>query len=219
MSLFTDTDTYADASELITLMTLHNAKGLEFPVVFVTGMEEGIFPHQRSLDEQSLEEERRLAYVGITRAMDRLYLVHARARTIWGGSMYNIPSRFLGEIPADLVERRVIGGRGTGARGGWQTGRQGGESRRGRRRPQAEEDFGDALPGSGRRITGLEHDDLGEKVVGQYFAAGERVLHALLGEGTVLAVEGGGIVLVRFENDGSERRLMASVAPLRKLRA
>ena len=217
VSLFADVDSYADASELITLMTLHNAKGLEFPVVFVTGMEEGIFPHQRSLDEQNLEEERRLAYVGITRAMDRLYLVHARARSIWGGSMYNIPSRFLSEIPAHLVERRVIGGRGAATRGGWGADRQSGEGGR-RRREWDAEGFGDT-PGSGRRITGLEGDELDEKVVGQYFAAGERVLHALLGEGTVLAVEGGGIVLVRFENDGSERRLMASVAPLRKLRA
>jgi len=132
--------------------------------------------------------------------------------------MYNIPSRFLSEIPAHLVERRVIGGRGAGTRGGWGADRQGGEAGR-RRRERDGDGFDDALPGSGRRITGLEGDELDEKVVGQYFAAGERVLHALLGEGTVLAVEGGGIVLVRFENDGSERRLMASVAPLRKLRA
>jgi DNA helicase-2/ATP-dependent DNA helicase PcrA len=149
--------------------------------------------------------------------MDRLYLVHARARSIWGGSMNNIPSRFLSEIPAHLVERRVIGGRGAATRGGWGADRQSGEGGR-RRREWDAEGFGDT-PGSGRRITGLEGDELDEKVVGQYFAAGERVLHALLGEGTVLAVEGGGIVLVRFENDGSERRLMASVAPLRKLRA
>ena len=99
ISLYADIDTMADTSELITFMTLHNAKGLEFPVVFITGMEEGVFPHQRSLDEQNVEEERRLAYVGITRAMDRLYLVHARARKLWGWRMYSLPSRFLGEIP------------------------------------------------------------------------------------------------------------------------
>src|SRR4030042_1689558 len=76
-------------------MTLHNAKGLEFPVVFITGMEEGLFPHSRSLDEQRLEEERRLCYVGITRAKDRLYLSHALSRTLHGGAGYKIPSRFL----------------------------------------------------------------------------------------------------------------------------
>jgi len=232
ISLYADVDSYADTGELITLMTLHNAKGLEFPVVFVTGMEEGVFPHQRSLDEQNLEEERRLAYVGITRAMDRLYLVHARARSLWGGAQYNLPSRFLGEIPAHLIEREVVGGgaaawSGAGAWGGssgWSGGGGGGgrgawDDRRGGRPPRRS--YGDEADGaSARRITGLEGRgrDLDSEVVGQYFAPGERVLHATLGEGTVLNVESGGIVLVRFENDGSERRLMASVAPLRKLR-
>jgi DNA helicase II / ATP-dependent DNA helicase PcrA len=170
-----------------------------------------------------VEEERRLAYVGITRAMDRLYLVHARARTLWGSSQYNIPSRFLGEIPGGLIEKQVVGGRPTGwsggrdeGRGGWGGG-SGGESWGGWSGGRRDRDD-DEVVGTGRRITGLEKKGLDEEVVEQYFAAGERVLHATLGEGTVLAVEGGGIVLVRFENDGSERRLMASVAPLRKLR-
>ena len=111
VSLFTDQDSYVEAGTQITLMTLHNAKGLEFPVVFIVGMEEGVFPHQRSIDEQNVEEERRLAYVGITRAMDRLYLLHARTRILWGGAMDNLPSRFLAEIPARLVEAKVLGGR------------------------------------------------------------------------------------------------------------
>ncbi len=227
ISLYADIDNLADTSSMLTLMTLHNAKGLEFPVVFIAGMEEGVFPHQRSLDESNVEEERRLAYVGITRAMDRLYLVHARARTLWGSSQYNIPSRFLSEIPAGMYQKQVVGGspagRGGGG-GGWSSRDDdwGGRSDGGRgygsggRRDDDLEGFG-----TGRRITGLEkkpEKDLGDEVVEQYFSAGERVLHATLGEGTVLAVEGGGIVLVRFENDGSERRLMASVAPLRKLR-
>ena len=231
ISLYTDVDSYAETGELITLMTLHNAKGLEFPVVFVTGMEEGVFPHQRSLDEQNLEEERRLAYVGITRAMDCLYLVHARARSLWGAAQYNLPSRFLGEIPAHLVEREVVGGGAPGwgasswgsasgrAGGGAAGGRGAWDDRRSGRPPRRSYD--DEVDGaSGRRITGLEgrERDLDSEVVGQYFSPGERVLHATLGEGAVLAVESGGIVLVRFENDGSERRLMASVAPLRKLR-
>ena len=231
ISLYADIDAFADTSALITLMTLHSAKGLEFPVVFVAGMEEGVFPHQRSLDEQNVEEERRLAYVGITRAMDRLYLLHARARTLWGSSQYNPPSRFLEEIPEELVERQAVGGR---AAGGWEAraGSGGGASwgraegdgreaggwggRSGRRPP---DDVSDDVDGaSGRRFTGLEKKELDEEVVEQFFASGDRVLHATLGEGTVLTMEHGGIVLVRFEGDGSERRLMASVAPLRKLR-
>ena len=234
ISLYADIDKLADTSALITLMTLHNAKGLEFPAVFVTGMEEGVFPHQRSLDEQNVEEERRLAYVGITRAMDRLYLVHARARTLWGASQYNLPSRFLDEIPRDLVERQAIGGRAAGgreARGeSWGAGSWGGAESDGReaggwggrsgRRPGRRPDdaSADVDGASGRRFTGLEKKALDEEVVEQFFASGDRVLHATLGEGTVLAMEHGGIVLVRFEGDGSERRLMASVAPLRKLR-
>jgi DNA helicase-2/ATP-dependent DNA helicase PcrA len=188
-----------------------------------------VFPHQRSLDEQTVEEERRLAYVGITRAMDRLYLVYARARTLWGASQYNLPSRFLDEIPDGLCEKQAIGGRSAG---GWDGGQRAGGSsggswgvgatswsggRSGRRDEQRS--FGDEGPSPARRLAGVESGgDLDEEVVEQYLSAGERVLHATLGEGTVLAVEGGGIVLVRFAADGSERRLMASVAPLRKLR-
>ncbi len=232
ISLYSDSDAFADTTAFITLMTLHNAKGLEFPVVFIAGMEEGVFPHQRALDEQNVEEERRLAYVGITRAMDRLYLVHARARTLWGASQYNMPSRFIAEIPERLYERQALGGRQAGGRegdgwsqGGWGGG-WGGESRRGSvwGERAGERSAGGREGPAGAGVAGRRERHpsrakaLDEEVVEQYFAAGERVLHATLGEGTVLAVEGGGIVLVRFENDGSERRLMASVAPLRKLR-
>ena len=221
ISLYSDTDAYADTTSLLTLMTLHNAKGLEFPVVFISGMEEGVFPHQRSLDEQNVEEERRLAYVGITRAMDRLYLVHARARTLWGTAQYNLPSRFLDEIPTDLTERQVVGTSGRRRGDGWGGGDtwSGGGTWRGgrtRRARDAGEDDSYETLGSGRRYTGPAKR-LDADVVEQFFAPGDRVLHATLGEGTVLAVQSGGIVLVRFENDGSERRLMASVAPLKKL--
>ncbi len=240
ISLYSDSDALADASSLLTLMTLHNAKGLEFPVVFLVGMEEGVFPHQRALDEQNVEEERRLAYVGITRAMDLLYLVHARARTLWGALQYNQPSRFIDEIPAEYCERQVVGGGGGGwAAGGerfWSGAREGGWSGGGPagRRPAASGGEGFGGGGSGRGVrrgpdgridvgggridVGRRRRELDAEVVEQYFSAGERVLHATLGEGTVLAVQGGGIIVVRFENDGSERRLMASVAPLRKLR-
>ena len=106
LSLVSDTDELTDGS-MVTLMTLHSAKGLEYPVVFLVGMEEGVFPHARSLTEPNeLEEERRLAYVGITRAQQRLYLTHAWARTIHGTHTYNPVSRFLTEIPEELVENR-----------------------------------------------------------------------------------------------------------------
>ena len=98
-------------------MTLHSAKGLEFPVVFLVGMEEGVFPHLRALTEpDELEEERRLAYVGITRARERLYLSHAWSRMLFGSTQYNPPSRFLDEIPDELVEHVGQGRRRRGGR-------------------------------------------------------------------------------------------------------
>lgn len=105
IALITDTDWSEGEESGVTLMTLHNAKGLEFPVVFITGMEEGVFPHIRSLgDPDQLEEERRLCYVGITRAKERLYLLNAWSRSLWGGVTYNPASRFLSEIPGELVD-------------------------------------------------------------------------------------------------------------------
>ncbi|MBB6169994.1 DNA helicase-2/ATP-dependent DNA helicase PcrA [Nocardiopsis mwathae] len=110
ISLVADTDQIPDADEhggVVTLMTLHSAKGLEFPVVFLTGMEDGVFPHMRTLDEKAeLEEERRLAYVGITRAQERLYVSRSAVRSAWGTPSYNPPSRFIDEIPKELVEWR-----------------------------------------------------------------------------------------------------------------
>lgn len=104
VALVSEQDEYDAEASTVTLMTLHNAKGLEFPIVFMVGMEDGVFPHYRSMgDSQQLEEERRLAYVGITRARERLYLCHAWSRTLWGSTNYNPPSRFLSEIPADLL--------------------------------------------------------------------------------------------------------------------
>jgi DNA helicase-2/ATP-dependent DNA helicase PcrA len=112
----------SDADEIdgddsqVVLMTIHAAKGLEFPAVFIIGLEDGVFPHYRSMSDQAeLEEERRLMYVGVTRARERLYLTHAWSRTLFGTSSYNPPSRFLGEIPSELVraieeDSSVIGG-------------------------------------------------------------------------------------------------------------
>jgi DNA helicase-2/ATP-dependent DNA helicase PcrA len=108
ISLYSDQDAIRGEQSLVTLMTLHNAKGLEFRAVFMIGMEEGIFPHARSIEEQGLEEERRLAYVGMTRAKEQLVLTHASARSLWGSRSYNLPSRFLDELPDDRVERHRL---------------------------------------------------------------------------------------------------------------
>jgi DNA helicase II / ATP-dependent DNA helicase PcrA len=105
ISLYSDQDEISPERSLVTLMTLHNAKGLEFRAVFLIGMEEGIFPHARSLEEQGLEEERRLAYVGLTRSKERLTLTHASARSLWGSRGFNLPSRFLDELPQEEIER------------------------------------------------------------------------------------------------------------------
>jgi DNA helicase II / ATP-dependent DNA helicase PcrA len=105
ISLFSDQDELAEEGGRITLMTLHNAKGLEFRAVYLVGMEEGVFPHARSLEEQGLEEERRLCYVGLTRAQERLVLTHASGRSLWGSRSYNLPSRFLDELPQDEIVR------------------------------------------------------------------------------------------------------------------
>ena len=107
ISLYSDQDAIRGEQSLVTLMTIHNAKGLEFRAVFLIGMEEGIFPHARSIEEQGIEEERRLAYVGMTRAMERLTLTHAMARSLYGRRDYNLPSRFLDELPAAVVRERL----------------------------------------------------------------------------------------------------------------
>ena len=112
-ALVADQDSYQDSADAVTLITLHAAKGLEFPVVFIAGLEEGLLPHSRALDdEKELEEERRLAYVGITRAKRRLYLSHAWRRATWGMGQASVPSRFLMEIPAALMVGPQLGGAG-----------------------------------------------------------------------------------------------------------
>ena len=108
ISLFSDSDALAEERSDVTLMTLHNAKGLEYRSVFIIGMEEGIFPHSRSIEEQGIEEERRLCYVGMTRAMERLTLTHAASRSLYGRHDYNLPSRFLDELPERWIKRERL---------------------------------------------------------------------------------------------------------------
>ena len=184
-------------------MTLHTAKGLEYPIVFRVGMEEGVFPHLRSLGEpDELEEERRLAYVGITRARERLYLSNAWCRTLWGQTQYNAPSRFIKEIPEALI--LTDGGsrrRASGSRSGGLGGLSGRDEiveaalRRGKVGP----------------VHGTGADRLGLR-------AGETVVHAKWGEGVVLSVQGEGEkaeAKVRFPSVG-EKHLALVLAPLKR---
>jgi DNA helicase-2/ATP-dependent DNA helicase PcrA len=196
-------------------MTLHNAKGLEFPVVFVVGMEEGVFPHSRALDEQNLEEERRLCYVGITRARDHLFLAFARSRSLYGAGAYNQPSRFLAELPPELIERRGTKPVGTyrygrPAAAGASSSRQWSPARVGdgavarRTAPSiSASEVGSAPAQAGAEETG--------------FAVGDRVTHAKFGEGMVLGVESGGVVRVFFSELGEQKKLLVDYAPLKKI--
>jgi superfamily I DNA/RNA helicase len=188
IALVADADTRRDDEGLVTLMTLHNAKGLEYPIVFIIGAEEGVFPHSRSVDEGTLEEERRLAYVGITRAMRDLSFTHARRRAIFGNQSYGIPSRFLSEIPPDLTERDG-GVQAIGAV---------------------------AAAGQAPRPRAMSWSSARSEAPGADYRMGDDVVHAAFGEGVVVGVEAGGIVVVRFASDGSERKLMAEYAPIQK---
>jgi DNA helicase-2/ATP-dependent DNA helicase PcrA len=221
ISLVSDVDSLDDDATSVVLMTLHSAKGLEFPVVFLIGLEDGVFPHLRSLTEpDQLEEERRLAYVGITRSRRRLYLTHAWSRTLFGGTQYNPPSRFLDEIPTGLVRdveghrRASRSGRSYGGGGGWRAERGSGSSPGGDRalRVAAGRDRIVERALEARRPTRSGADGLGLKI-------GDDVRHNVFGEGVILDMSGSGDkteALVRFR-DAGEKRLLLSWAPLQKL--
>ena len=187
ISLVADADTRRDDEGLVTLMTLHNAKGLEYPIVFIIGCEEGVFPHSRSLDEGTLEEERRLCYVGITRAMRDLYLTFARRRAVFGAQNYGLPSRFLSEIPPDLTDREAT--------------------------LQA---IGAVAASQNVRPRAMSWSSAQSETPSAEYRMGDDVIHAAFGDGVVVGVEPGGIVVVRFASDGSERKLMAEYAPIQK---
>ncbi|WP_208026728.1 DNA helicase PcrA [Rhabdothermincola sediminis] len=218
ISLVADTDELDDDDSSVVLMTLHSAKGLEYPVVFLIGLEDGVFPHLRSIGEpDQLEEERRLCYVGITRAMERLYLTHAWSRTLYGGTQYNPPSRFLDEIPEALVQQvqgrrrpsRRYAGDSYGAPGGaWRgAGGAGGARSWGEHRERVVDA---ALAPRGPQPSGA--DALGLRV-------GDDVRHAKFGEGVIIGLEGSGDkaeAVVHFREAG-ERRLLLAWAPLEKL--
>ncbi|GAB3546942.1 DNA helicase PcrA [Arthrobacter tumbae] len=197
---------------VVTLMTLHTAKGLEFPVVFLTGMEQGIFPHQRSAtDPKELAEERRLAYVGLTRARKRLYITRSEVRSLWGQSQYNPASQFVGEVPDELIHWKREGT----AKPAW----TGGQSINGPRFSGSYWGAGAASGNeSGRGLPGKAAGRVQPQKEVVAVSAGDKVNHTTFGNGTVLAVEGGGdkmVAKVRF--DIGEKRLLLRYAPLTKV--
>ena len=204
-ALRADSDARRDDDGLVTLMTMHNAKGLEYPIVFIAACEEGVFPHARALDEGGVEEERRLFYVGITRAMRKLYLTYARSRRLFGEPAPGLQSSFIAELPAELVELEEEQGRfGTIGGPGW----------------RREGDFA----GAWSAIAGGRDEVAARAARGVRASAaqiptyrlGEDIVHAAFGEGVVTGVEPDGVIVVRFAGDGSERKLVAEYAPLSK---
>jgi DNA helicase-2/ATP-dependent DNA helicase PcrA len=206
IALVADADTRSDDQGLVTLMTLHNAKGLEYPIVFIAGCEDGVFPHSRAIDEGSLEEERRLFYVGITRAMRQLYLTYARRRAVFGAQTFGMRSRFLDEIPADLLEEPRQAVFRAGSVSGGYTGGGGGSARGSSTHGWYER----GMPERGASATRAREP----QAVGTQFRLGEDVVHAAFGDGVITGVEPGGVIVVRFADDGSERKLMAEYAPV-----
>ncbi|MFT3874597.1 MAG: DNA helicase PcrA [Nocardioides sp.] len=220
VALVADSDQIPDAPDdedagVVTLMTLHTAKGLEFPVVFLTGLEDGVFPHSRALgDKPELEEERRLAYVGVTRAQQLLYVSRALIRSAWGAPMHNPASRFLSELPVDLVEWR----REEAAQTQWGRPQWG--------RPELADAAGLGQPtAAGRRnfsSAALRLDAAAKAKPARSIPSlnpGDRVLHPSMGMGTVVSLEGTGEKTVASIDFGSEgvRRLLLRYAPVEKL--
>ncbi len=219
VALRTDIDSMAEGERAVTLMTVHTAKGLEFPIVFMVGMEDTIFPHANSMFEESgLEEERRLAYVGITRARERLYLTHAHSRSLFGSMQYNPPSRFIGEIPEKHIEASGLGSQGITGTGFAARG----EGSRG-------SGFGTGSSSLGRGGSGFRSGNADGRVFGggapnapkkppqpaETFEVGAVVEHKVFGLGTVKAVNGDKLE-VAFQTAGT-KNLLAGYAPLRRV--
>ncbi|MBZ6108451.1 MULTISPECIES: DNA helicase PcrA [Streptomyces] len=210
VALVADSDQIPDEEDgdgVVTLMTLHTAKGLEFPVVFLTGMEDGVFPHMRALGQsKELEEERRLAYVGITRARERLYLTRATLRSAWGQPSYNPPSRFLEEIPAPHLEWKRTGANGPAPSAPVSGVAASLSSSRSRSSASGASGF------ATRRSASADQPRVS-------LAVGDRVTHDQFGLGTVVGVKGTGAnaeATVDF-GDPKPKRLLLRYAPVEKL--
>jgi DNA helicase-2/ATP-dependent DNA helicase PcrA len=208
-ALRTDLDSMQEGERAVTLMTLHTAKGLEYPVVFIVGMEDTVFPHANSMfDESGLEEERRLCYVGITRAQERLYLTHAHSRSLFGSTQHNPPSRFIAEIPEEHIVASGVGSQGISGTG---FARRGDGSR------------GSALGfggGEGRVFGAGGPSRRGPKPAEQVdtFAVGDTVEHKVFGRGTVLEAEGDKLTISFERSEVGTKKLLAGYAPLRNMR-
>ncbi|MEZ5217377.1 MAG: DNA helicase PcrA [Ilumatobacteraceae bacterium] len=232
VSLVADTDDLDPDDSRVVLMTLHSAKGLEFPIVFLVGAEEGVFPHMRALTEpDELEEERRLAYVGITRARQKLHVSHAWSRSLFGSTNYNPPSRFLDEIPAELIESKGSTSRTSSGRSSyrskspsdwasdWSPSRSSREEREQRRSRFDEERtiahrerVVDAALAAGRRPEPTHAEAIGLRV-------GDDVRHAKYGDGVVLELRGSGEsteARIRFPEVG-EKSFVLAWAPVQKI--
>jgi DNA helicase-2/ATP-dependent DNA helicase PcrA len=217
VALRSDLDALVEGDRAVTLMTMHTAKGLEFPVVFMAGMEDGLFPHANSMFEpKGLEEERRLAYVGITRARERLYLTHAYQRSLFGSTDYRSPSMFMSEIPDEHLHVEGIGSvsaeRAEAARGdrhgrsGWREPARSSRSRSAPNRADSSEGrvFG---AGSPRRTSGTD--------VPEAWAVGDAVDHKTFGRGLVTAVKGDRVT-IEFAEETGTKTLLAGFAPMRR---
>lgn len=226
IALISDVDNYSGDTNAVTLMTLHAAKGLEFPVVFIPGAEEGIFPHTRALfDNDQMEEERRLCYVGMTRAKERLFLLYANSRLLYGATNHNPPSRFILEIPPELQDdgsewgsasRTAAAGHGAGA-ASWSpapmyggTGRGTGRASSGASAPNPSTN-----PFAGLPTTAHDADAHREEMLGLKLAPGDRIRHAKFGEGIVAEVSGDE-VSATFQGLGT-KRLSLAFAPIEKI--
>lgn len=200
ISLVSDLDNYDDDQETVTLMTLHSAKGLEFKNVFLVGMEEGIFPGVRSMNtEEEMEEERRLCYVGITRAKEKLFLTHAETRTLFGTTKYNMKSRFLKEIPKEFINEEK-----------YRSMNEDLFEYAGFKKPQMDKSMFQTAPQKPMANTNAESLD---------FNIGDRVMHRKFGEGTVLEAKALGadmFLKVKFDEVG-EKNLMAAYVKLEKI--
>jgi DNA helicase-2/ATP-dependent DNA helicase PcrA len=209
IALRTDLDALDEGERAVTLMTLHSAKGLEYPVVFIVGMEDGIFPHANSMFEPAgMQEERRLAYVGITRARERLYLTHAYQRMLYGATQHNPVSTFIREIPEEHITAQGIGSveyeRAAAARGD-----RGGRS--GWREPQRTESGGRVYGRGAPRIEAVQPP-------ASSYTAGDVVEHKTFGRGIITEVKGDKLV-IEFGGVTGTKTLLAGFAPLRKLDA
>ncbi len=199
IALFTDVDKYEPQQDVVYMMTMHAAKGLEFENVFLVGFEDGVFPSGRSInsiDREDMEEERRLAYVAITRAKQQLHMTNADRRMLFGTTLYNKRSRFLGEINPDLIDRKCS--------------------------DKLNDNAGAEIPDSPKSITlqqQLADKAKSKSSVSSKFTSGDRVNHNIFGEGTVLAVTPMGndaLIEVAFDNVGT-KKLMANFAKIKKI--